>query len=112
MQVYDITQESRDTILTNARALRNWAEAARTVRPCWHGSMPGTRRWTRQKARNPAARLVCIDIQPYGTTQTAEQEDALNIGGFSDAAFDQMAEFASGQMDAPHWVGQIMAQTL
>ncbi|WP_158552048.1 hypothetical protein [Komagataeibacter melaceti] len=55
---------------------------------------------------------MCIDIQPYGTTQTAEQEDALNIGGFSDAAFDQMAEFASGQMDAPHWVGQIMAQAL
>ena len=64
------------------------------------------------KARNPRARLVCIDIQPYGTTQAAERADVLNIGGFSDAVFDQIADFAAGRMGPDHWVGQIEAVTL
>jgi 60 kDa SS-A/Ro ribonucleoprotein len=65
--------------------------------------------WTKLKARNRAAKLVCIDIQPYGTTQAAEREDVLNIGGFSDAVFDQIADFAAGRMGPDHWVGQIGA---
>lgn len=68
--------------------------------------------WTRLKARNRAAKLVCIDIQPYGTTQAAEREDVLNIGGFSDQVFDQIADFAAGRMGPDHWVGQIRAVTL
>ena len=68
--------------------------------------------WTRLKARNSAAKLVCIDIQPYGTTQAAERDDVLNIGGFSDAVFDQIAAFAAGEMGADHWVGQIAATEL
>ncbi|MGD9647347.1 MAG: TROVE domain-containing protein, partial [Pirellulales bacterium] len=32
-------------------------------------------------------RLVCIDIQPYATTQAPERSDILNVGGFSDAVF-------------------------
>ena len=65
--------------------------------------------WTRFKARNPQARLVCIDIQPYGTTQAAEREDILNIGGFSDAVFEVIASFASGELRPDHWVGLIEA---
>jgi 60 kDa SS-A/Ro ribonucleoprotein len=68
--------------------------------------------WTRLKARNRAARLVCIDIQPYATTQAPERDDVLNIGGFSDAVFDQVAEFAADQMGPAHWVGQIAAVAL
>lgn len=68
--------------------------------------------WTRLKARNKAARLVCIDIQPYGTSQAAEREDVLNIGGFSDAVFDQIAAFAAGRMGPDHWVGEIRAVQL
>lgn len=67
--------------------------------------------WTKLKARNTAAKLVCIDIQPYGTSQAAEQDDVLNIGGFSDAVFDQIADFAAGRMGPDHWVGQIRAIT-
>lgn len=63
--------------------------------------------WTKLKARNRAAKLVCIDIQPYGTTQACEREDVLNIGGFSDQVFDQIADFAAGRMGPDHWVGQI-----
>jgi hypothetical protein len=40
--------------------------------------------WNAFKVRNPQARLVCIDIQPYATTQALERSDILNVGGFSD----------------------------
>ena len=33
--------------------------------------------WSAFKEGNSQARLVCIDIQPYGTTQAWEREDAL-----------------------------------
>jgi len=68
--------------------------------------------WTKLKARNRAAKLACVDIQPYGTTQGAEREDVLNIGGFSDAVFDQIAAFAEGRMGPDHWVGEIRAVRL
>ena len=40
-------------------------------------------------------KLVCIDIQPYGSTQAPERDDILNIGGFSDAVFNVVASFLS-----------------
>ena len=63
--------------------------------------------WEAIKRRNPQAKLVCIDIAPYGTTQAKTREDILNVGGFSDAVFDQIAAFASGQTGPDHWVGEI-----
>ena len=63
--------------------------------------------WAQLKARNRAAKLVCIDIQPYGTTQAMERSDILNVGGFSDAVFDVVASFAEGKLGADHWVGEI-----
>lgn len=68
--------------------------------------------WQRFKARNPAAKLVCIDLQPYGTTQAKERTDILNIGGFSDSVFDVIARFAAGSLAAEHWVGEIEAVEL
>lgn len=64
--------------------------------------------WQRIRARNPQARLVCIDLQPYGTTQAVERADILNVGGFSDAVFDTLRRFASGA-PGPDWVGEIEA---
>ncbi len=63
--------------------------------------------WTKLKARCPNAKLVCIDIQPYGTTQAIERDDILNVGGFSDAVFEAVATFANGSMGSAHWVGEI-----
>ncbi|WP_171177729.1 RNA-binding protein [Ruegeria sp. HKCCD8929] len=63
--------------------------------------------WEVIKRRNPKARLVCIDIAPYGTTQAQTREDVLNIGGFSDAVFGQIAAFAAGRAGPDHWVGEI-----
>jgi len=68
--------------------------------------------WSRFKERNPQARMACIDVQPNATTQGAEREDILNIGGFSDAVFNLVTEFAAGRLSDGHWVGVIEAVTL
>lgn len=140
VEVRDCALEPRDTILTNAARLAAlggggtncsaplvWLNAARKapdlvifvsdnqswVDAAHAGQATATMaEWAKLKARNPAAKLVCIDIQPYGTTQAAERPDVLNIGGFSDAVFARIAAFASGEMGADHWVGQIEATPL
>lgn len=62
--------------------------------------------WARIKRVNPAARLVCLDIQPYVTTPAKASHDVLNVGGFSDAVFTAIAAFASGER-GDHWVKTI-----
>lgn len=77
------------------------------------GSPTGTmREWAAYKARNPKAKLVCIDVQPYGSTQAAGRDDVLNVGGFSDRVFDLIAEFVAGTLSADHWVGVIEGVSL
>ena len=80
----------------------SWIDAARG-----NGATATLQEWQRFKRRNPAAKLVCIDITPHGTTQAHEDADVLNVGGFSDAVFDILAAFAAGQLAAGHWVGEI-----
>ncbi len=54
--------------------------------------------WKIFKARNPNAKLVCIDLTPNGTVQAKEgHADVINIGGFSDAVFDLISRFAGGE---------------
>jgi 60 kDa SS-A/Ro ribonucleoprotein len=65
--------------------------------------------WATFRRRNPQARLVCLDLQPYGSTQAQERADILNVGGFSDAVFEILARFAAGELSADHWVGEIEA---
>jgi 60 kDa SS-A/Ro ribonucleoprotein len=65
--------------------------------------------WSEFRQRNPNARLVCLDVQPNQTTQAAERADILNIGGFSDQVFEVIAAFASGQLEADHWIARIEA---
>jgi 60 kDa SS-A/Ro ribonucleoprotein len=61
------------------------------------------REWVRFRARNPQAKLVCIDLQPYGTTQACDDASVLNVGGFSDVVFEVLAAFATGGADGRHW---------
>ena len=81
----------------------SWMDTNRTR----HGGTQTMRQWNEFKMRNPNARLVCIDIQPYAHTQAQERADILNIGGFSDRVFTLVAEFTAGNLDADHWVGVI-----
>lgn len=59
--------------------------------------------WNAFRQRNANARLVCIDIHPYATTQVSERDDVLNVGGFSDAVFTLVADFAAGKLAPGHW---------
>lgn len=68
---------------------------------------PMMKEWSELKHRNPKARLVCIDIAPYGTTQAAGRNDILNVGGFSDTVFDVIAAFAKGENGTDFWVREI-----
>jgi len=65
------------------------------------------RQWNAFLQRNPRAKLVCIDVAPYGHTQAAERDDILNVGGFSDGVFEVVSRFARDGLEAGHWVGVI-----
>lgn len=78
----------------------------------WRDTRPGgatatMREWAQIKARNPNARLVCIDLQPTQTAQTVESADVLHVGGFSDAVFDLIAVFAAQGGDSARWSERI-----
>jgi 60 kDa SS-A/Ro ribonucleoprotein len=78
----------------------SWFDAPR---PWSYGVASATmKEWTKLKARNPGAKLICIDIQPYGSTQAKDRKDIMNVGGFTDAVFEAMVRFANG--DARDWV--------
>jgi len=133
-EVVKLALNARDSVMTNAKALasiggggtscsaplallnkeratadivilvsdnESWVDATR------RGATQTMREWEVLKKRNPNARLVCIDIQPYRTTQAAERQDIMNVGGFSDAVFTMLANFAAGKMASDHWVGEI-----
>lgn len=68
--------------------------------------------WDKMKRRNRDARLICIDLQPYGTTQAQDREDILNVGGFSDEVFSVVSTFAASRGGAGHWRAQIENVTL
>ena len=73
----------------------SWVDAKR------NGPTAMMQEWTKLVKRCPQARLVCIDIAPYGTTQAigqaAGRPEILNVGGFSDAMFECLARFVSGE---------------
>ncbi len=68
--------------------------------------------WANFRQRNPEARMVCIDVQPYATVQAKERPDILNVGGFSDQVFEVISEFARGELNADHWIGVIESVAL
>ncbi|WP_295608029.1 RNA-binding protein [uncultured Lamprocystis sp.] len=73
------------------------------------GATETLRQWEAFRARNPAARLVCLDQQPYAGSQAVSRADILNIGGFSDAVFEVLGRFARGEHNGEHWVAAIEA---
>ncbi|MBK5540416.1 TROVE domain-containing protein [Pseudomonas sp. TH05] len=139
VQVVDISLNPRDSVMSNAQKLaaiggggtncsaplarladtkakvdtlilvsdnESWIDARR------RGASATMQQWARIKKINPQARLVCIDMQPGATTQAADREDILNVGGFSDAVFDVIAQFTAGHYGARHWVEAIEAMQL
>lgn len=58
-------------------------------------------------AKTAEPKLICINLQPYTTTQAPERSDVLNIGGFSDAVFHVVAAFL--ESDAARFVREVEA---
>lgn len=83
-----------------------------------YGSYGGSRtqtlkEWAAFKRRNPAAKMVCIDLVPNTHTQAADRPgEILNVGGFSDRVFDVIARFADGTLDPNHWVSVIESERI
>lgn len=72
------------------------------------GMSTGTlREWRRFKARNPNAKLICIDIQPYTTVQAPVADDVTHVGGFSDQVFDVLREVTFGDNTPDIFVDRI-----
>jgi 60 kDa SS-A/Ro ribonucleoprotein len=59
------------------------------------GSQSMAAEWNLFKKNNPKAKLVCIDITSYGTTQVPDNKDVLNIGGFSDNVWPVIENFVN-----------------
>ena len=77
-----------------------------------YGSTATMQAWADLKARNPTAKLVCVDLQPYTNSQATEGGDVLNIGGFSDAVFSLIADFTKDALGAATLVRKIEALSL
>ncbi len=60
------------------------------VMTAWEAFVANQRKLAGKEA-NP--KLVNIDLQPYQTVQACERADIMNIGGFSDSAFNVISAF-------------------
>ena len=85
----------------------SWIDSQRS----WNGkrSTETMKQWTTFKRSNPKAKLVCIDAQPYISSQTYDREDILNIGGFSDNVFGVIKGFSQAGIQNAHWTQIINA---
>lgn len=87
---------------------QSWVDAKRAN----HGGTETMNQWERLRRKNAGARLVLLDLTPSRTTQALERSDVLNVGGFSDAVFDVIADFARDPHDAARFVERIEAIAL
>ena len=81
---------------------QSWVDARR-------GESGLLREWRRHLHRVPHAKLVCLDLQPYTDTPAVDAENIRNFGGFSDAVFERIDEFARSDGDPATWVATIEA---
>ena len=75
-------------IVSDNQSWADWTGRAQTAT---------TLAWEQLRRRNPEAKLVCIDLQPYANTQVAEAPEVLNVGGFGDAVWEVVAAFSRGE---------------
>ena len=88
----------------------SWVDSRRNV---WGNDSTATmKQWQQFKTRSSKAKMVCIDIQPYGHSQAVERDDIINVGGFSDQVFKLIAAVSRGQTQKDHWVRLIESQTI
>ncbi len=96
-------EKARGDLIVFISDNQSWMDSFNTDHPATETQ----RQWAIFKRRNPQARLVCIDLQPSGTTQAKSDTDILNIGGFSDHWFEVIAQFAKGESEKVNWMKKI-----
>ena len=67
--------------------------------------------WNRIRAKNPNAKMVCIDIVANTTTQAVDGHGVMNIAGFSDQVWNTIARFVSNE-GPDVWVEEIKSVDL
>ena len=109
----------------------SWVDSRGRTRPRtnWSGARgKGTellRQFNALRQRVPDARMVCLDLCPYATTQAPEGDEAiLNIGGWSNAVWKVITDFlnhgirpgeapkSDAKKDVTVWVDEIEAVNL
>ncbi len=106
------TRRAQGDIVVYVSDNQSWADFARKGAGGFTRGTIMAEEWERFRARNPRAKLVLIDLQPYASTQVAERADVLNVGGFSDSVFEIVSLFAKGELGSDHFVGAIESVTL
>ena len=81
----------------------------------WESFVANQRKLAGKEASEPTAlaagpKLVCIDIQPYQTTQAVERSDIMNIGGFCDTVFNVISGFLAN--DNQRFVAEVEAMVI
>ena len=84
----------------------SWVDSSR------HRSTATMNEWNKFRGNNPNAKLVCIDIQPYASTQAHDRDDILNVGGFSDQVFDVIEKFVDLGNNKDLWIKTIESVSL
>ena len=131
-QVVPVKLNPRDSIMTNAQKLAsigggstNCSAAVaemnrRGINPTlavfvsdneswvdrgWGGYGTGTlAEWNKTVRKHPEAKLACIDIQAYTTSQVPDRPGIMNVGGWSDEVFNVLKAFVEGE---GQWVQMI-----
>lgn len=68
--------------------------------------------WRIFKVKNPKAKMINIDMTPNTTSQTSNDDDIMNIGGFTDKIFTTVKDFVDGTSESQQWVPAIKAMVL
>lgn len=85
----------------------SWVDSGRSSSFWGNRGTATMQEWNKFKARNPDAKLVCIDIQPNKSTQAHDRDDILNVGGFNDQVFDVVARFIELGNNKDLWIKTI-----
>jgi 60 kDa SS-A/Ro ribonucleoprotein len=97
-------QKAKGDLVIYVSDNQSWVDTRGNNRRSATGTM---QQWEAFKARNPNAKMICIDVQPYETSQSVERDDIIHVAGFSDQVFRLISSVASGEASKDFWVNQI-----
>jgi 60 kDa SS-A/Ro ribonucleoprotein len=75
--------------------------------PVLRGSEQSMQEWDSFKSRNPHAKLICLNLQPYSSTPTQENDDILNFSGYDDYFFKLAKIFIDGELKPQYWLDKV-----